>query len=237
MRTIKFSLILLLAFFFMLSSCDKTAGYGGNAGIVGVVKLKRYNRDFTQLKQETVLANADVYIVFQDGQGYGDKVKTSYDGTFNFNHLVPGDYKLFVYSSDTTMLSPTVIPITVSATIKKRKELVDVGTIVVADNKPVSGNAIISGKVIASKLGSSYAAIHDKVYLTDMSDSTNTNYVFTDYNGAYLFDNLAVGQYKVYTYSRNLNVPATPPYLLIDTIINVVNNNDKLKLKDFNIND
>jgi hypothetical protein len=232
-----FAQLFSVGLFLVIFSCDKSPGYGGNAGITGVVKLRRYNSDYTVLKQETVYQNADVYIVFNDGEGYGDKVKTSYDGSFNFNHLVPGNYKIYVYSNDTTMVSTGQIPVMVDAKISKRKELVNVGVIKVADNKALTGNASITGKVIASKLGASYAAIHEKVYMTDMTDSMNTNYVFTDYNGVYVFDNLPIGNYKVYVYSRNLNVPATPPYLLIDTIVNVVKNNDKLKFIDFNIND
>ncbi len=227
--------ILLIGFTFFFSSCDKTPGYGGNCGITGIVKVRKFNSDYSVLREETVLANADVYIVFQDGQGYGDKVKTSYDGSFNFNHLVPGDYKLFVYSNDTTMLSSAQIPITLAVKITKNKQLVNAGILKTADNAPLKGNASISGNITGHKLGASYTAIHEKVYLTDMLDSTNTNASYTDYSGNYTFNNLPIGKYKIYVYSKN--TVATPPYLLLDTIVSIVKNNDIIKNINFDVND
>ncbi len=222
-----------LSIFF--SSCDKTPGYGGNSGIKGVVKIRKYNSNYSVLREESLYANADVYIIFEDGKGYGDKVKTGFDGSFNFNHLVPGNYKLYVYSDDTTMLSSSQIPITIPVTITKSNQLVDAGVFKIADNTPIKGNASISGNITGHKLGASYTAIHEKVYLTDMNDSTNTNANYTDYNGNYVFNSLPVGKYKIYVYSKNS--VATPPYLLIDTIVSVLKNNDAIKNVDFNVND
>ena len=227
--------ILLVGCSLIFTSCDKTPGYGGNSGIKGIVKIRKYNSNYTVLREESPYANADVYIIFEDGKGYGDKVKTSYDGSFNFNHLVPGNYKLYVYSDDTTMLSTNQIPITIPVSITKNNQLVDAGVFKIADNTPIKGNASISGNITGHKLGASYTAIHEKVYLTDMNDSTNTNASYTDYNGNYIFNSLPVGKYKIYVYSKN-SVP-TPPYLLIDTIVSVFKNNDVIKNVDFNVND
>jgi hypothetical protein len=226
---------ILVGLLILLQNCTKEPGYGGNSGIYGVVKLKRYNSDYTILKDQTVLANSEVYIIFKDGQGYGDKVKTSYDGSFIFNHLVPGDYKIYVYSSDTTQSINGQIPITINASIKKAKELINVGDIVISDNKKIKGNASIAGKVFGNKSASTYNAIHEKIYLSEVDDSTITDYTFTDYNGNYLFNNLSIGKYKVYVYSKNLGTGA--PYLLIDTIATITKNNDVIKLNDFNVND
>ena len=231
-KTILFFAVLLLVVV-IFNSCDKSPGYGGNSGITGVLKVRRYNSNFSKLKQETTLANSDVYIVFKDGQGYGDKVKTSFDGSFIFNHLVPGDYKIFAYSADTTMLVTVNIPITVSAKISKANELVDVGVIKVADNKTLSGNASIVGKVISHKANVAYNAINEKVFMMEVGDSTNSNYVFTDYNGNYLFNNLPVGDFKVYVYSKN--TLAAPPYVIIDTTVSILKNNQVINLPDFNI--
>ncbi len=234
MKTFKI-ITLLSSFILLFISCDKTPGYGGNCGITGVVKIRKFNSDYSVLREETVLANADVYIVFQDGQGYGDKVKTSYDGSFNFNHLVPGDYKLFVYSNDTTLVSSSQVPITIPVKISKNKELVNAGVLKTADNSPIKGNATISGNVTGHKLGASYTAIHEKIYLTDMLDSTNTNASYTDYSGNYTFNSLPIGKYKIYVYSKN-TIP-TPPYLLLDTIVTISKNNDVIKNINFDVND
>jgi len=226
---------ILLGNLLLLCACDKTPGYGGNCGITGTVKIRKYNSNYSVLREEANYANADVYIVFEDGKGYGDKVKTSYDGTFNFNHLVPGNYKLFVYSNDTTLLTTDQVPITIPVKISKNKELVNAGVIKIADNARIKGNAIISGNITGHKLGASYTAIHEKVYLTDMNDSTNTNASYTDYNGNYIFNDLPVGKYKIYVYSKN-TVP-TPPYLLLDSILSVSKNNDIIKNINFDVND
>ena len=220
---------------YLSTSCDKTPGYGGNCGITGIVKVRKFNSDYSVLREETILANADVYIVFQNGQGYGDKVKTSYDGSFNFNHLVPGDYTLFVYSNDTTLVNSDPIPITLAVKIAKNKQLVNAGVLKIADNSPIKGNASISGNITGHKLGASYTAIHEKVYLTDMLDSTNTNSSYTDYSGNYTFTSLPIGKYKIYVYSKN--TVATPPYLLLDTIVSIVKNNDIIKNINFDVND
>lgn len=229
------TIVLFVSGLVILSSCDKTPGYGGNCGITGTVKIRKFNSNYSVLREETNYANADVYIVFEDGKGYGDKVKTSYDGTFNFNHLVPGNYKIFVYSNDTTMLTTDQVPITIPVKISKNKELVNAGVLRIADNTRIKGNAIISGNITGHKLGASYTAIHEKVYLTDMSDSTNTNANYTDYNGNYIFTDLPVGKYKIYIYSKN--TVATPPYLLLDTIIAISKNNDIIKNINFDVND
>ena len=226
---------ILLGSLLLLSACDKTPGYGGNCGITGTVKIRKYNSNYSVLREEANYANADVYIVFEDGKGYGDKVKTSYDGTFNFNHLVPGNYKLFVYSNDTTLLTTDQVPITIPVKISKNKELVNAGVIKIADNARIKGNAIISGNITGHKLGASYTAIHEKVYLTDMNDSTNTNANYTDYNGNYIFNDLPVGKYKIYVYSKN--TVATPPYLLLDSILSVSKNNEIIKNINFDVND
>jgi hypothetical protein len=227
--------ILLIGSMYLSTSCDKTPGYGGNCGITGIVKVRKFNSDYSVLREETILANADVYIVFQNGQGYGDKVKTSYDGSFNFNHLVPGDYTLFVYSNDTTLVNSDPIPITLAVKIAKNKQLVNAGVLKIADNSPIKGNASISGNITGHKLGASYTAIHEKVYLTDMLDSTNTNSSYTDYSGNYTFTSLPIGKYKIYVYSKN--TVATPPYLLLDTIVSIVKNNDIIKNINFDVND
>jgi hypothetical protein len=83
-------------------SCTKEPGEGGRATIKGKVKVKAYNKEFTILKDEYYAQGEDVYITFGDNPAVQDKVKTSYDGSFEFPYLRKGTYSVFVVSKDTT---------------------------------------------------------------------------------------------------------------------------------------
>ncbi len=227
-------LLVTLGGFFLFNSCDKTPGYGGNCGITGVLKIRKFNTNFSKFKQEIIAPNTDVYIVFQDGQGYGDKTKTSFDGSFSFNHLVKGDYKIFAYSADSTLVFSTPITVTADAKITKSKQLVNVGVIKIADNTPIAGSAFIKGKVITHKANVAYTSVIQKVYMFDVDDSTKISNTNTDYNGNYSFNNLNIGKYKVYVYSKNTIV--SPPTVILDTTVSIFNSNDVILLNDFNIN-
>ena len=84
-----FSIFLCSLFLFPFSSCTKTEGPGGSATIKGHVrKLKMiagqaYYHD---------AADEDVYLIYgNEGTFYDDDVKTSYDGSFEFNYLQTGN--------------------------------------------------------------------------------------------------------------------------------------------------
>lgn len=124
---------LFLAIFAVLlffSSCKKEAGEGGNASIRGKVWVKDYNANFTVLNSEYPGADEDVYIIYGDDISYGYRVKASPDGSFEFKYLRKGKYKIYIYSKDKTLTSPSLMTsIEVEASISKNKEKVDVGTI------------------------------------------------------------------------------------------------------------
>lgn len=228
-------LVLLIVCAFSFLSCEKQEGYGGNGAIKGVVKMRYYNSDYSVLKSESSLKDTYVYIVFEDGKGYGDRVKTSYDGSFSFTHLQRGTYKIFVYSKDTTLATSGEIAVSVDAKISKNKELVDVGDIKVSTNILPSGNGIVRGKVQAQHLTNYYYATNEKVYIVYEGDQTYSGSVFTDNQGEYEFTNLPVGNHKVYVYSKNLPTPAYPAYVPVEA--NFHSNNNIVVLGDLLINE
>ena len=232
-KTTLFSILLFLTGIFSFFSCKKQEGYGGNGAIKGVLKMKYYNSDYSTLKSESVLQDTYVYIVFQDGKGYGDRVKTSYDGSFSFTHLQKGNYKIFAYSQDTTLVNSSNVIVSVDVKISKNKELVDVGDIKVSTNVSQTGNGIVRGKILATHLSSSYYATNEKVYIVFQGDQTYSKYVFTDDQGEYEFTNVPVGTHKIYAYSKNLPTPAYPAYLPVE--INFNSNNDLVVLGDLQI--
>ena len=124
-----FLLFVLLNFW----SCKKTAGEGGNSSIKGKVLTEEWNKTFTVKNFEYPGADEYVYIIYGDDVSYGDRIKTSYDGAFEFKYLRPGNYKVYVYSQQyqtSTNQSPFT-PVLKEVEITKKKEVLDLGTLVI----------------------------------------------------------------------------------------------------------
>ena len=83
-------------------ACKKEPGIGGNGSIKGSVITKKYNATHTQLIGTFPSADQYVYIVFGDHVGYDKRIKTDYNGEFEFDFLYPGKYELYTYSADST---------------------------------------------------------------------------------------------------------------------------------------
>ncbi|WP_430816472.1 hypothetical protein [Carboxylicivirga sp. RSCT41] len=126
----KIKVLLIIAVLVTLFACEKGPGEGGQATIGGTVIIEDYNFDFTILRDTYPAQEYDVYLIYGDDDYYGDRIKTSYDGYFEFPYLREGDYTIFVYSKDKTLDYNTTsrkIPIIreVSITSKKQKLIVD----------------------------------------------------------------------------------------------------------------
>lgn len=89
-----------------LLSCNKEAGYGGQAVVKGEVWVESWDADFEEKKGEYFGTDRDVYIIYGDGSAPDDRVKSGPDGSFQFDYLLPGKYKIYVYSEDSTLQSP-----------------------------------------------------------------------------------------------------------------------------------
>lgn len=114
-------------------SCKKQPGEGGFASIEGKVYVKDYDDSYTILTAQYYLPSETVYIIYGDGTEVANTVKTSYDGSFKFNYLRKGTYKIFVLSEDTTkpFLSVPKEEL-VKVTINKRKEKVVLKDFIIA---------------------------------------------------------------------------------------------------------
>lgn len=128
----------IFAFFFLVSSCNKSAGEGGTSIIKGKVYVENYNSSGTAITSEFFGPDVDVYIIYSaDGTYFNDKISTSYDGSFEFPYLAKGKYQIFVYSKCfNTSQNPCpsgVEEVLISAEITKNKSTVDVGTITIKD--------------------------------------------------------------------------------------------------------
>lgn len=129
MKSIHFASLLIVCL--LVFSCKKVEGTGGAATIKGSLLGQKFN-GVGALIAEYPLAKQDVYIVYGDNTYFDDDIETSYDGTFEFRELQPGDYTIFLYEKDPTAASGDGV-ISMKVTVSKKKETVELGVIEVRD--------------------------------------------------------------------------------------------------------
>ena len=126
---------LIILFFAALQiiifSCKKDAGEGGTSTIFGKVYARDYNSTFTVLQGQYYVPDKYVYIIYGDDKDYGNKIKTNYDGTYEFKYLRPGNYKVYCYSKDSTLQTNGEIAVIKDVTVSKQYAEVGVGDIVI----------------------------------------------------------------------------------------------------------
>ncbi len=128
---------LLLTVTLLLSlvvGCKKQPGVGGDASIRGRLAGKHYNATFTNLLAQDYLPDRYVYIIYGDDLSYGTRLKTNFDGYFEFKYLYKGSYTVYTYSLDSAAMAAGVIlpsdsAVKTSVEIIDRKEAVDLGDI------------------------------------------------------------------------------------------------------------
>jgi len=98
-----YSAFLVILLSGVLLSCTKEAGEGGNSTIYGKIIAHNYNAEFTDLKGIYPAADEDVYIIYGDDRSYGERVRTNYEGIYEFKYLRPGNYTIYAYSKDSTL--------------------------------------------------------------------------------------------------------------------------------------
>lgn len=114
----------------LITACKKDPGVGGDAAIRGKVHVIHYNSTFTQYISEYDGADLYVYITYGNHVGYDTRIKTDYKGEFQFRYLYKGDYKVYLYSKDSTLTEPSgLIPVVKQIHLSDRKEQFDIGTI------------------------------------------------------------------------------------------------------------
>jgi hypothetical protein len=108
-------------------SCSKEAGEGGNSTIYGKMTTYNYNAEFTNLRGIYPSADEDVYIIYGNDRSYSERVRTNYEGVYEFKYLRPGDYTIYAYSKDSTLtLVSEMVAVIRNVTITGNKETVEV---------------------------------------------------------------------------------------------------------------
>jgi hypothetical protein len=121
-----------------LMGCKKIEGPGGAATIEGKLYIEEYDAGGNLIK-EYPGAGRDVYIIYgndPDETYFHDDIETSYDGSFKFRFLEPGNYRIFYYEdktfaelqSDPSSANDKVVIHDVEITDKR--EVKDLGTFV-----------------------------------------------------------------------------------------------------------
>ncbi|MEI8048412.1 MAG: hypothetical protein WCI92_13590 [Bacteroidota bacterium] len=122
--------ISLVSFLFIVTvaliSCAKEAGDGGNSTIYGKLTAYDYNAEFTSLKGIYPAADEDVYLIYGSDRSYSQRVRSNYNGIYEFKYLRPGDYKVYVYSKDSTLTLPSgIYAVTTDVKIEDNKQTVE----------------------------------------------------------------------------------------------------------------
>lgn len=128
-----FYLLFLSTAILLLNSCKKEAGEGGTSFIKGRVYAKYYNKNFTVLADSAYAPDVDIYIIYGDEFSYGERKKTSYNGTYEFKFLQKGAYKIFAYTRDSSGTYRNLVnqyandlPVIQEVEITKKKQTVEV---------------------------------------------------------------------------------------------------------------
>ncbi len=132
MKSISYFLFFIALSFFV--SCKKVEGEGGGATISGTLNGQKFNGAGV-LITEYPLFDQDLYIIYGNNSTfYDDKISSSYDGTFEFRNLQPGNYTVFLYEKNTSAASgKSVITKQIAIDKKDKKGTVNLGTINVRD--------------------------------------------------------------------------------------------------------
>jgi len=129
----RIKILLLLLCSFVLFSCKKEEGEGGLATIKGRVWVRDWDKNFNLMMYEYPGLDEDVFIVYGDQVGYGDKLSTDLNGNFEFKYLRKGTYTIYALSD--TLPSANVsfaqFPVSVKIEISEKKQIIDIGALTV----------------------------------------------------------------------------------------------------------
>lgn len=106
----------------------------GDAVIKGVVIKRKYENGSKWpdlvLEYEDYAHEHEVYLTYGNHISYDKRVRTSYDGTFEFRSLIPGNYKVFLYSEDVTAVTEHVV-LLFEVAIEEPDQVKDLGEIII----------------------------------------------------------------------------------------------------------
>ncbi|MFN8438472.1 MAG: hypothetical protein U0V72_12645 [Cytophagales bacterium] len=128
----KKTVIVAIVVISVVFACKKEPGPGGNASILGNVNVRDYNSSFSTLISTYKGSDEYVYLIYGNNISYGQRIKTNYDGAFEFKYLRTGKYMVYVYSKDSTLKAPNgKVTVLKEVEIHHKNEKYDVGTLTI----------------------------------------------------------------------------------------------------------
>lgn len=121
-RTLK-NVLLILFLICVFTQCKKEEGFGGLGSVKGKVYAYDYNNSGV-LEAEGYAADIEVYIAAEGKSEILDRIRTSYDGSFEIRELRKGKYEVWVYS-DCDLCPNGIEPIIQKVSIDKKKSVVE----------------------------------------------------------------------------------------------------------------
>jgi hypothetical protein len=118
-----------------LAGCTKGAGPGGRAKIKGKIFALNLDKTLSVVKDSAFAGDEKVFISYGDNTTVGDDVTTSFDGSFEFEYLRTGNYKIWVYSKKIFGINKIDSAMVQTITINSKSEEKDLGIIRIYTNK------------------------------------------------------------------------------------------------------
>jgi hypothetical protein len=118
-----------------IASCTKGPGPGGRAKIKGKLFAKNLDKTLSFVTDSGFVADEKIYISYGDNTSVGNDVTTSFDGSFEFDYLRPGNYKVWAISKILYGVNQLDTTILQDVTISGKSEEKDLGTIRIYTNK------------------------------------------------------------------------------------------------------
>lgn len=205
-------ILLTSSILLMMLSCKKEEGKGGKLSIKGSVTARYYSENLSKYTQKGPGADLDVYLVYGDNIGIGDKTKTDYQGNFEFKYLRSGNYKVYLFSKDTTGGSASEDISVVQNVDLISSVTLDPFVIALEDKRKLDeGKYRISGKLYANyynknytvKTSSGFLADEEVYLIKDKSDPLVYIKETTMPDGSFVFTSLPAGDYTIYAMSED----------------------------------
>jgi hypothetical protein len=106
----------------------------GHATIKGKVMVLNYKNESKWpnliLKNIHPAQEQDIYLTYGNAPFYTERIRTQDDGTFYFNKLIRGNYRIFLYSDDVTEVLDKVV-VEFKETIETDNQEIDLGEITI----------------------------------------------------------------------------------------------------------
>lgn len=197
-------------------SCTQPEGYGGNASVRGHIITEYYNSDFSNFLRVEPAIDEEIFLLFGDEEGLGDRTFSSLTGAFQFEFLRPGDYTLYYMTEDSTEKDRDEHTVSINFTLKGGEDLV-LDTLVEFKTLDFDeGTGKISGVIrLVNYTNESvfpFLEVKDTSYAQDREVFIRFQHkdyyedrIRTSFNGYFEFPNLIDGDYEVFTYSEDIS--------------------------------